>query len=432
VLDSPPGGNGNGRFDPGETGGLVVELRNAGNQPANNISAELRSTNPLFVITDPTASFGDIPACSTRSNTADPFGIAVDASMPLETQVPCSLLVTGDGYADTLRVTVIVGQIRQVDPIPDGPRQPALYWAYDDVDQFYPEHPEFSWVEVRGQGTMLSLSDDQSVQVDLPTGFNWQYYGQPNSQITICGNGWVAPGYTSQSDYTNVGLPTSAMPPMVAINWDDLYPPEGGGIWYYHDVANNRFVVEYDSIPYYGNRAVRDKFEFIIYDSTMHTPTGDNVMLVQYLTANGYNSNTVGIQDPTMTVAIQCLLEGSYHRGAAPLTGGRAIKYTTVTPSVGIVENPGSVRPASASVRAWPNPFRSTVSLNLQVTRPCPVVACVYDNNGRLVRSLEVTDRGMTTWDGRDETGKAVTPGIYFCRVAAQSRTTETKLVLTR
>jgi len=426
VLDSPPGGNGNGRFDPGETGGLVLQLRNAGNQPAANISAELRSSDPLFAVTDPTASFGTIPSCSTSSNAADPFAVQVDARIPLETPVLCSLFVSGDSYCDTLRLTVTVGQIRPVDPIPDGPRQPPLYWAYDDVDLFYTQHPDFSWVEIRGLGTQLTLSDDQTVQINLPTGFNWRYYGQSNSQLSICGNGWVAPGYTTSSSYTNYALPSTYLPGAVCLNWDDLYPPEGGGVWYYHDAANGRFIVEYDSIPYYGNRTVWDKFEVIIYDTTMRTPSGDNVILTQYLTANGYNSNTVGLQDPAMAIAIQCLLDGSYHRGTAPLVAGRAIKYTSASPTVGIEEQPPVSR--ALSVSAWPNPFRSAVSLSLGV---CGLRNCalrVFDNSGRVVRTLAGP---KATWDGRDDLGRTVAPGIYFVRAASGDKA-ETKLVLTR
>jgi hypothetical protein len=424
VSDPPPGGNGNGRFDPGETGDLLIALRNVGNEPADNVTAKLRSSHNLFVLTDSLSSYGDIEACSTR--TGDAFTAQVDQSMPLETPVPLTLFVNGDGYCDTLRYTVIVGQIREVDPVPDGPRAPALYWAYDDVDVFYRQHPDFSWVEVNGVGTQLTLSDDQTVQLDLPSGFTWQFYGQQFSQISICGNGWVSPGYTTSSTYTNYGLPTTNGPAMVAACWDDLYPPTGNGVWYYHDAANHRFIVEWDSVAYYGAQTVMDKFQVVLYDQTVSPPSGDNVVLVQYLTANYYSYMTAGIQDPTMTIGIQCVFDNAYHRGTAALAPGRAIKYVTLDPT-GIAERPGDLLLAAA-LRVSPNPFRGSVVLN------APALGCaearVYDNNGRLVRTL--TGTGRWTWDGRDAQGLRVAPGVYFCRVTSGSAEAGTKLVLER
>lgn len=344
--------------------------------------------------------------------------------MPLETPVPLTLFVTGDGYCDTLSLQVVVGEIRQCDPTPDGPRLPARYWAYDDIDTLYRHHPEFGWIEINGLGTRLALSDDQTIQIDLPSGFVWQYYGQQYTQISVCSNGWVAPGYTTSSSYTNTALPNSAMPPMVALCWDDLYPPTGNGVWYYHDAANHRFIVEYDSVRYYSGTA-QDKFELVIHDQTSAPPNGDNILLAQYLTANGFTSATVGLQDPTLTVAIQCLFDNSYHRGTAPLAPGRAIKFVADDPTgIGAGPAPGNtaVRPLTAS----PNPFHGSV--RFAASGLGTGLARVYDNNGRLTRSLTGTDRW--TWDGRDDEGRPVAPGIYFCRVTSGSAEASAKVIL--
>lgn len=435
ILDSPPGGNGNGRFDPGETGGLVVALRNVGNQPAADISVCLRSGHPLFRFTDSTATYGTIQPDSTRANAAEPFGAAVDPTIPLETPVPVSVFITGSGYNDTMRFTVTVGEIRAIDPIPDN-AAPPRFWSYDDVDAGYSQRPDFSWVEINGIGTRLTLSDDQTVVVDLPNGFTWNYYGTPSSQISICGNGWVAPGYQTISSYTNTALPSSGMPGFVALCWDDLYPPTGNGVWYYHDAANHRFIVEYDSIAYYANRTVLDKFQFILYDTTVHTPTGDNVFTLQYLTADGISSVTVGIQAPDLTTFVQCLFDGAYHRGTARLEAGRAIKFVTIEPTTGLADEPRWQATGNLRIRAFPNPFAGTTRLEAQLAAPGPLDCAVYDNAGRVIRTLavgrSVSGRVSLSWDGRDERGIAAAPGIYFYRFTAAEADAWGKLVLTR
>jgi hypothetical protein len=431
VNDPQPGGNANGRFDPGETGGLVVELHNIGNQDAGNISAMLRSGDARFVVTDSSSSYGNIPSGGSQNNGSDPFVCAVNQSIPLETVVPLALFVNGDSYCDTLHFSVTVGQIRRIDPIPDGPRTPPLYWAYDDGDSMYSERPAYNWVELRGRGTQLMLSDDQTDQVDLPTGFVWKYYGQEYNQISICSNGWVAPGSTANVDYTNASLPNASYPMMVALNWDDLYPPVGNGIWYFQDVTNHCFVVEYDSVAYFSPQTSWDKFELVIYDTSVHTPTGDNAFVLQYQTANNYVSNTVGMQDNTLAIGIQCLYEGAYHRGTQPLVPGRAIKFTPAEPLLGIAQTPGPRLIRGLSVSALPNPFRGSVSLSVGLISPAPVSFGIYDNAGRLVRRLQNTGNS-TTWDGRDEKGSSVVPGVYFYRVSTADREASGKLILSR
>jgi hypothetical protein len=59
---------------------------------------------------------------------------------------------------------------------------------------------------------------------------------------------------------------------------------------------------------------------------------------------------------------------------------------------------------------AWPNPFRSSVALQIAPAAPGPVR--IVDASGRLVRSL--SRAASLVWDGCDEAGRAVRPGVYF------------------
>lgn len=404
-------------------------MRNVGNATTDSVVARLRSGHPLLRITDSLARYGTVPPDSVVVNRSDPFALEVDAAMPIETRVPMTLIVSGTGYADTMQFNLTVGELRAIDPIPDN-SNPPRYWCYDDGDAGYPERPEFSWIEINNLGTRLTLSDDQTVTIDLPPGFVWRFYGNVNTQLSICGNGWVAPGYTTLATYTNTALPNASMPGMVAVNWDDLYPPTGGGVWYWHDAANRRFIVEYDSVAYYANRAVFDKFQFVLYDTSRHTPTGDNVFLLQYLTANGYSSSTVGSQDPTASIAIQYLFDNSYHRGAGRLQAGRALKFTTVEPSTGINE-PRTGNLVVRRAQAYPNPFAGSTRLVAQLPVSGPAACRIYDNSGRVVRELAV-EGGRTSWDGCDGNGRPAPPGIYFCQFVNGDEDAWGKLVLTR
>ncbi|MGQ9677703.1 MAG: hypothetical protein ACUVUD_00260 [bacterium] len=424
VLDSPPGGKNNGRFDPGETGGLIVALRNIGNEWVENVNVKLRSPHPGFFIDDSTCSYGAILPCSTRTNESDPFGIRVDPSIPRETPIQLQLFITGNGYCDTINFPIVVGELVSTDPIPDN-SEPPRYWAYDDVDTLYPQHPQFSWIEINNRGVQISLSDDQTVTIDLP--FTWQFYGLAFSQISLCSNGWVAPGYTTATSYYNSALPTTTIPGAICLNWDDLYPPIGNGIWYYHDIENHRFIVEYDSVHYYpGAGAPWERFQVLIYDSTFATPTGDNLIVVQYLTANQYISSTIGIQDPTQTITIQYLFDGSYHRGSAPIVSGRAIKYTTSYPTAVAESQPTNF--TVSPIRVSPNPSRGLVRFTFNLAND--VTFTIYDRIGRIVRTISHQDNWI--WDGKDSSGKVVPPGVYFCRQHLPGTVVEVKSIIVR
>jgi len=72
---------------------------------------------------------------------------------------------------------------------------------------------------------------------------------------------------------------------------------------------------------------------------------------------------------------------------------------------------------------AYPNPFvdRPTLAFALEVASP--VTLDVFDVLGRRVRTLVdgATDAGThrTTWDGADDAGHALPPGVYLYRIQA-------------
>jgi hypothetical protein len=403
----------------------MASLRNAGNAGITNLQAVVRSGDNRFVFTDSLAVYGDVPAGSTRVNTDDPFAVRVDPAMPMETPVACSLLLSGDAdWADTLVFVVTVGELRTVDPTPDGPRRPALYWAYEDCDSGYAERPVFEWIDITGVGTRLAITaDDQTVQLALPVEFGpFVFYGRSYDQLSVCGNGWVGPGYSTNYAYTNTGLPSGSQPTMIALAWDDLYPPTSNGVWWYHDEPNHRLIVQYDSMPYYSSRTSFDWFQLVIYDTTLAAEDGNSVFTVQYLTANGYNSCTVGANDSVSTVGIQCLFDGSYHRGNAPIAPGRAIRYTTTEPVTGVTEpGPGRSPVRRFGLAATPNLFRDRTIISWQLPGPGPATLTVFDVSGRAVRMLVSgtlpAGRHQAAWDARDADGAPVPSGTYICRL---------------
>jgi hypothetical protein len=435
ASDPPPGGNGNGMIDPGETGDVAVTVRNTGLGKAYGVTGTLRSTDARLQVTDSTGSFGDIAKDTTGSNEGDRFSVSADPSIPRETQIPCTLVVSSGGITERLGFSIGVGVTRFIDPIPDGPRTPTLYWAYDEVDTCYDECPAFDWVDITGLGTRMDMTDDETRVVDLPSSFGpFRYYGQDYTQVSVSSNGFVAPGSTLYEEWRNEELPMGLEPPLLAVNWDDVYPPSGNGIWYYHDSANHRFVVQWDSMPYVSGSA-RDWYEVVLYDTTSSAADGNCEFLYQYLTANKTTSSTIGIQDPTYEIGITALLDGTYTLGASPLVPGHAVKFTTDGPQVAVAEPvAGTGLPKRLLLLgSVPNPFRGATQLRYAVPREMNLSLSVFDRAGRKVKNLlsGLARPGVSVaaWDGRDEQGRRVAQGVYFWRLESETTTLTRKAI---
>lgn len=304
---------------------------------------------------------------------------------------------------------VIVGDSMN---LPAGPDVHG-YRIYDHTDSCYDRRPEFDWFEIRGLGTEIRLSDDSVASLPLPPEFGpWRYYGRAYDSVSVCSNGWIAPGMTDRRDFVNVQLPYENAPPnIVALVWDDLQPAAYGHVWFHHDPASHRFVVEFDSVPYFGIPEQWEKAQVQVFDSTVSTPTLDNSIVLQFLTVNHYSSATVGLQNQDGSAGLTHTWDSWYPRVSAPLTPGRALRFETV-------ELTGTAEPAVAvatQARLVVNPsvFRTRTSIGFGPAAGTVRLA-VYAVDGRKVRVLESGGASSLTWDGTDDKGRKLAPGTYF------------------
>jgi hypothetical protein len=83
-----------------------------------------------------------------------------------------------------------------------------------------------------------------------------------------------------------------------------------------------------------------------------------------------------------------------------------------------------------------PNPTRAATSIRYRLGRAGRVDLSIYDIGGRLVRTLAAGrfpagDRAVA-WDGRDESGRHVTAGVYLYRLTTDRIRAERKMQLLR
>ncbi|MDO9578113.1 MAG: CotH kinase family protein [Candidatus Cloacimonadales bacterium] len=82
----------------------------------------------------------------------------------------------------------------------------------------------------------------------------------------------------------------------------------------------------------------------------------------------------------------------------------------------------------------FPNPFNPSTKISFSLSNESKVNLSIYNIKGQLVKILanEFFDKGIytVTWDGEDNTGKAVASGLYFYKLISDDNTKSRKMLL--
>ncbi len=424
VLDE----SGNGVIDPGESGRFLVTLRNIGTQDAGNVSVSLSTQDTFLQVLDSTAFIPSIPANGGEvSDTM--FFVQASPSTPREHSAELTItLVDSSGYTKSINYTLTIGQMTVNDP--SGPDSYG-YYAYENNDSSYSPAPVFNWIEIApaagGSGTVIQLGDDDDQLVNLPFTFN--YYGASFTQITIGSNGNLAMGSENARDFSNSGIPNSDGPSnMIAPLWDDLNPSRGGQVAYYYDSDNHIFIVEWYQVPHFAHSNEVETFQVLLYDPMYYTtPTGDGEIVFQYLSDPMQDDFTTGIENASETDGIQIYYDGVSDRLATGISAGKAIKFTTLPPTVGVGE--GALKPVKFFFDVTPNPVVRRGKISFVIPAATDVKIRLYDVSGRVVSKL---------YEGRMEAGnhsidwstEKIRGGVYFLSIEAGNYSKTRKIVI--
>lgn len=436
---------GNGLLDPGESADLTVWLRNRGDLTIQNTQGILRTLTNAAIILDSIGQFGTINPGDSAVNNSDHFRLYAQSSCAIGRGIPLQLFITGNGVQEIVNFSLYIGQVTTTAPL--GPDFYG-YFAYDNTDIDCPEHPDYSWIEIDpnfgGSGTRVQLSNDDVKLVQLP--FVFRYYGRNYNRISICSNGYLAMDSVWLADPYNWHIPSTMGPPgLVAVFWDDFRPDtlNASGVYYFNDATNHRFIVEWSRIHHVHGFltpiiAELQTFQAILFDPAYYsTQTGDGEILFQYYEVvnddstflyppTAHNFATTGIKNHAHNDGVEYTFANYYPPAAAPLDSGRAIKFTTDPPDsfIGINENL-KLKIQNSKLECLPNPFLKKVEFKISGLGFNELK--IYDPIGRLIKSLNCLKQssGQTSslWDGTDQSGRQVSPGLYFvlCKTEGQN-----------
>lgn len=333
-------------LDPGESASISLRLQNSSIAGATDLQAEIMSLNDMIQVASGSSFVGTIQAGSYGQNLQS-FEVFANSALIPGMQMPIKLKITNDaGFYQESVFNLEIGVVSQHTPL--GPDSYG-YLIYDDTDAFYPDCPEYDWIEINpalgGPGSRIAGRDDDEYRdndlyvVDLP--FPFGFYGIEYDQITVCSNGFIAFGISNDPDYRNTPLPGGGGPsPMIAAFWDQLKINGDAGIYKYYDSTENTFIIEYYKLKNNYNNSL-ETFQLIFYDP-LYYPTGmeDGMVKIQYQTFNNVETGstntvhgnycTIGIKDHTGLRGLQYTYNNQYPQAAAPLGNNRAILITTV------------------------------------------------------------------------------------------------------
>jgi len=431
-------GNQNFRMDPGETVVLVLSIENTGFDNAPGVMGILTSDDPNVTVTDSYGSFGNLAVNDQAINDVDYFKVHVSSTCPAGYVADYSLkLYTQNGNYPYEKIIEIQLPVSLSIPTDFTGPDSYGYYAYSSEDSFFEQTPVYNWFEIVGLGTQIVIPDtsDYTQTVNLP--FNFSYYGEDYNQVRISTDGWFAFGSGTQTAPINTVIPhIDNVNNMIAVLWDDLYDNEFhmGKLFYYNDIPNHRFIIEWDSISRNNFIAepVREVFQAMLLDPAYYTTeTGDGEIILQYKKVEEPDSCTVGIENITQNIGLQYVFNNSYNQTATVLSHEQALKFTTEPPFSYIIssvdDNPSGGNSVSEDFELdqnHPNPFSTSTTIDYFIPRASFVTLKIYNINGDLVRELQSGSQSAgkysVEWNGLNDSGNPVNPGVYFYRLQTE------------
>jgi hypothetical protein len=148
-----------------------------------------------------------------------------------------------------------------------------------------------------------------------------------------------------------------------------------------------------------------------------------NGVVISNTTNDGISPTIVYDGAGGMIVAWQDYRSGSSDIYALSLNASGGIPTAVSGPTRG---------PAMLVGHVYPNPFAGTASMDVELATPAAVRIDVFDVTGRRVREMKLAGSQRVQFDGRDNAGRLLASGIYFCRVQSDRETITRKMVIAR
>ena len=468
ITDPPPGGNGNGQVEPGETVQMVVTLKNIGGKPGYNTTGRLRSHDNYVTLQNSLYNYGDLDTNQTADNSDIPYLIITHDLTPPGHTAKLSLVIHSDGEHDTLDFDDTIYYYIQIGT----PPPPTVLWEEDyeytaGIDSFLeywdvtgnwnrvdnqshsPTHSAYSGNIVNGW-TYLTLKNwidlsaiNQNIYLDWWQKYNWDdgFWGQYQLQYDK-GSGWKLgwewdwgsdPDQMPWTEF-NVDLKKAdSLKLRVRLQSNDFF--QSYNRWWLDDLklttpTDNeppyfRRTTKWNDTTYTGPFLVQSKITdangidsaYLYYRvnsgswaKTPMSPTGNN-----WYEAYIPQQQTGDVIDYYLWARDKWPFGAN--EGCMPIGAPSYGYYSFQIIEVGITED---LRAQIQYAPLMSNPTRDKVAVKFSIPKDFDVSIRIYDITGRRIKTLlnKKISAGVyqLNWDKKDEHNRTVATGIYFLK----------------
>jgi len=248
----------------------------------------------------------------------------------------------------------------------------------------------------------LNVGNTNSRTVTVPAS-NMLYYYRLRSFFTA--------GYSMNSNITSVSLSGQSVN-VTSFTADEESPGVVTLYWTQQGEAN--------LAGYYLLRGLNSNLNQAVMISNLMTEGVSEPPYIYYT----YNDNTTTQGTNNYYWLKAAFLNGSFHY-FGPLN-----ILTTANPEDDYIPQSGQVSISSI----YPNPFRTSVSVNLAVSKAEPLAVKVFNLKGQYVNTVfegfKSAGQHTLSWSGKDIYGRQSSPGIYFIRLESGSSVKQQKVLL--
>ncbi len=378
-------GNGNGIIDPGEVVLLPVSLINRGGGLAAPVQAVMTSGSADLTIVDGQSGIGQI-APGAHAELAPAFRVGIASGAPVGEVLTVNLAITaGAGYTATSTFKVKVGTSFYDEAEENGA------WTLGAADD---NATTGMWVRDDPIGTLQNGQQAQSED---------DHTAAPGTDCYFTGQG--TPGGLAGDSDVDGGKTTLTTPTFDLTR--HVQPTLTYWRWFTNNLGNNP-----NADPWVVQVSSNAGTSWVDLENTTNS-------------ANSWTQKTFDLATyitPTAQVAFRFVA-----RDDSP---GSLIEAAVDDIEIGGTVLPvDAPEPATAYALALEAPRPSVVrdQTTISFTAPAGLASLrIYSVDGRLVRTLVnatlSAGRHRAVWDGRNGAGNAVAPGLYFCRLHADGR----------
>jgi hypothetical protein len=285
---------------------------------------------------------------------------------------------------------------------------------------------------------------------------NWQWTTMGESTVSISANSiavndscevYVGGVYNSQMNFGNTNLSYSTYDDVYVAKFDTL----GTCLWLNKAGGDDNEECSAITVDHAGNSYITGCYSYTAYFDLFNISSSSvNDIYVAKLSPNGsfvWVLSAGALQeDYGQDIALDgfgnLLLTGYYNGDCTiganhlPSSGTNGYNYLLAKLALPVAGDDNLSAPPVQTLQNYPNPFSSSTTIRYTLDKPAGVKLSIYNLRGQKVRSFREESKASgeweSTWDGKDNNGKACSPGIYYLRLETAGKICTRKAILVR